>query len=988
VRSIHRLSILGLLALSAATLALRCEESSPETIEIPGLTGEVRVVVDRLGSPHVFGQNDFDVARVQGWLHARDRLFQMDLTRRQVDGSQAELLGEGLIGADIQARTVGLQRAAQRSLDALPSRTRAIIEAYTEGVNAWIDAAEAGGTLPPEYAELELTRVDRWLPVDTAKVGKGLAASLSLDIDAGNVETLQDYIETGDAESPRFDGEAMYFEDIFRTAPMDPASMVPDATGGVPFLTARAAPPGEDGVQVAGVGRTSRGRPGQRGERVLARLRESGFAALLERRRDHAIGSNEWGVDRSRTTTGFPLYANDPHLALDAPPTFYEIHLTVENDPVEGPLNVNGVSIPGAPLVVQGQNDRITWGSTTNPMDVTDLFDDQVVVSDDPACAPTRLCIQTEGELHRVDAAFADYFINTPGDGVLDNVRAASADQVPLTARLILTVPFRSFGPIVDVDDSNVILAGLFGQPAGPTTQALVLQYVGFHATQEIQTFAIWARAEGLDDFVDGLQEFDFGSQNWGYADVDGNVAIFTSGEMPLRKDLEAGGDPACLSPYFARDGSGPCNWVPDPARSQGQTIPFAVLPFEEMPQVVNPTNGFVVNANNDPAGTSLDNDALNQFRPSKPEAIYYLNQGYSIGDRAGRITRLLRDAVEAGEALDLDDMKRFQANVQPLDAELLRPFLVAAFDNASRTGAPAELAALASDPEITEAVERLRSWELGSPTGLPEGYDQVDTDGIRTDYVSSREVRESVAMTIYSVWRAKAVKAVIDQPLRDLGLRNPGSSRMLAALVHHLSQDPFSGVGASGFDFFPEPATLTSAADRRDHTLLSALRTALDALASPDFENAFGGSTDQDDYRWGRLHRITFDHRTNPAYSIPPAADYLDVSPELLGLARDGGFGVVNASSHSAVADEENEFRFGGGPNRRYVGAAGASATPGSGISGQQILPGGPSGVPGSPDYALQLGRWLTADYDSVDMSETEARRGARDELRFAPAP
>ncbi|MGH0038167.1 MAG: penicillin acylase family protein [Myxococcota bacterium] len=980
---LQRLAPLGLAVLAASTLALQCPSSSPDRFEIPGLEAEVRVVVDRLGTPHVFGESDLDVARVQGWLHARDRFFQMDLTRRQVDGTQAELLGEGSLGGDIQARTVGLHRAAQRSLDALPARTRAVIDAYTEGVNAWVDAAEAGGFLPPEYAELELTRVDRWQAVDVAKVGKGLAASLSLDIDAGNLETLEDYIETGAAAAPPFDGEAMYFEDIFRSAPMDPASMVPDATGSVPYLTAGATAPGASARQLAGAPAPIDPR---RTARVRSRVERSTLHAQLEDRSEHFVGSNEWGVDASRSATGFPLYANDPHLSLNVPATFYEVHLNVENDPVEGPLNVSGVSIPGAPLVVQGQNPHITWGSTTNPMDVTDLFDDRVVVSDDPACAPTRLCIESEGELHRLDAEFADYFVNDPDDGVLDNVRMASADQVPLTSRLILTVPFRSFGPVVDIDDAGVVLEGLFGQPAGGTTQALVLQYVGFHATQEIQTFAVWARAENLDDFVVGLKEFDFGSQNWGYADVDGNVAIYTSGELPLRRDLEAGGDPACRSPFFARDGSGPCNWVADPARSQGQTIPFAVLPFEEMPQVVNPANGFVVNANNDPAGTSLDNDPLNQFRPSKPSAIYFLNQDYSIGDRAGRITRLLRDALASGEALDADDMKRFQANVQPLDAELMRPFLVQAFDNAARAGAPAELAALAADAGVAEAVERIRDWDLDSPTGIPEGYDRGDTDGIRTDYVSSREARSSVAMTLYSVWRAKAVKAVIDQPLRDLGLRNPGSSRMLADLHHLLDQDPFSGVGASGFDFFPEPAGLASAADRRDHTLLSALRSALDALASSDFQDAFGGSTSQDDYRWGRLHRITFDHATNPAYSIPPAAGYQDLGPDLPGVARDGGFGVVNASSHSALADEDDEFRFGGGPNRRYVGVGGASATPGSGIAGEQILPGGPSGVPGSPEYATQLGRWLTADYDAVDMSEVEARRGATGELLLAP--
>ncbi len=144
---------------------------------------------------------------------------------------------------------------------------------------------------------------------------------------------------------------------------------------------------------------------------------------------------------------------------------------------------------------------------------------------------------------------------------------------------------------------------------------------------------------------------------------------------------------------------------MPDPAHSQGQAIPFEILPFEEMPHTVNPENGFFVNANNDPAGVSLDNDPLNQVRPSKPTAIYYLNPSFAIGMRAGRITRLVRDQIEAGKKISYGDMQNFQANTQQRDAELMTPFLLEAFENASAPGAPSELAALAADPGVAEAV-------------------------------------------------------------------------------------------------------------------------------------------------------------------------------------------------------------------------------------------------------------------------------------------
>ncbi len=237
------LAALALLGLGVA--ALRCPPlptgGAGSRIELAGLRDEVRVIVDRFGIPHVFATNDADLVRVQGYLHARDRLFQMDMTRRQVDGTLAELLGERSLSGDVQARTLGLHRAAQRSLDAFDADTVELLGAYAEGVNQFIEEAEATGTLPPEYAALELTRVRRWEPLDTAIVGKGLAARLSLDIDLGRLEELEAYAAAGEAASPPFDGAALFAEDVRRVAPMDPAAMVPDATGSAPFLV-RGAP--------------------------------------------------------------------------------------------------------------------------------------------------------------------------------------------------------------------------------------------------------------------------------------------------------------------------------------------------------------------------------------------------------------------------------------------------------------------------------------------------------------------------------------------------------------------------------------------------------------------------------------------------------------------------------------------------------------------------------------------------------------------------
>ncbi len=925
-----------------ASLAVQCDKF----VVLPGLEDEVKVTFDDDGVPHFLAENDLDLARAQGYVHARDRFFQMDATRREVSGDLAELLGPGRLGGDIQNRTVGLRRAAQRSLGALAPEGVALLQAYADGVNTWL----AEGTLPPEYAALELTQARPWDVVDSLAIGKAIAASLSLDIDVGLTIALQDFVEAG--VSNGFDGQALFSQDVYRAAPMDPASTVPDATGSVPYLAQAAAP----------VDRERLGLAAAAARRVQDRMSlASNFDRALNPR-ESFVGSNEWGVAGSRTDSGQPMIANDPHLSLNAPSTFYELHLQVSDDPVAGPMNVSGVGFPGTPGVILGQTERVTWGATTNPMDVTDTFLDTFhVLTPNCLALGSIACLESEGVLHPAEVEITTYFFNAIGDGVDDNLVDAG---LPLEQTLIVTVPFRSFGPVIDITDPSVI-------GGGGVTTALVLQYTGFHATGELETFRLWNRAENLSDFLEGLSHFDVGSQNWAYADVDGNLGYFASAENPLRRDLEDGAPYDGLGPMFIRDGSGPANWVPDPARSQGQAIPYAVLPADEMPQTLNPANGFFVNANNDPAGTSLDNDPINQYRPSKPTAIYYLNPGYAIGMRAGRITRLIQETIDLGKPVTRNTMKRIQANTQQLDAELMTPFLLTAFDNASAPGAPAELAALAGDPGVAEAIARLADWDYSTPTGIPEGWDAADKPGKNGPLVSNEEAAASVSATIYNLWRGKAIRAVIDARLADFGL-GAGSTEALKALHHMLSQSPYTGVAAAGIDWIPNPGSL-SAEERRDLALLEALQSALVALASNEFAPAFANSTDQDDYRWGKLHRIVFDHAFNPAWSIPPEAGFDNVGAQLRGISRDGGYNVVNASGFGARGTGLNSFMFGGGPVRRYVGEANPSALPGPAIAGENSMPGGPSGVPGSPDYATQLPVWLTADTHEVGMERRD---------------
>ncbi len=909
---------------------------------VPGLNFAASVTRDIDGIAHIKAANEHDLFFLQGWVHAADRLFQMDVTRRQASGTLAELLGPAALPGDVQVRTIGLRRAAERSLPVQSPEGREALDAYADGVNAWV----AGNALPAQYAALQITKVDPWTPVDSLVIGKAIAFSLSFDLDIDLTIIAQTYQAVGGAAG--FDGAALFSQDLFRSQPFSAASTVPDAIA----VAAVAASTAEGASTKAAVGGASTIPTAALKLAHDYRARAEKVPLLAQTLdRTFTLGSNEWAIAGRHTATGKPILANDPHLALDTPSTFYPIALHA------GSFDVQGEGFAGTPYVILGQNKRVAWGATTNPMDVTDTYVEQV--RPDPT-SPSGLATVYRGQLEHVLPIPETFRINARTPGQHDTIITVPPGGGVPAATLI--VPRRNNGPIISLNQS-----------AGT---ALSVQYAGFSATRELDTFRLFDQARDLGDFQQALTFFDVGSQNWAYADVNSHIAYFTSAEMPLREDLQAGTVNG-LPPYFLRNGTGGNEWLPATNHYPGQALPYEILPPPEMPQVVDPSAGFFVNANNDPAGTTLDNDPLNQLRPAG--GIYYLNVGYD-GFRGGRITEMVRGAVGAGRKLTAQDVKHQQADVTLLDAEFFTPFIVAALERAEVSTTPG-LAALGADQRIIEAVGRLAAWDRTTPTGIPEGYDAADANGQRGQ-PSTQEIANSVGATIYSVWRGQYVRNVVDSHIAPYGLPQPGSDEAMKALKTLLLRfDERHGVGASGIDFFAVPG-VSDAADRRDLLLLKSVSDALGLLAGPSFDAAFHGSTVQADYRWGKLHRVTLDAVLGAPWSTPPAGGAFPAPlPGLQGIPTDGGFNTVDASSHGARADSVDEFTFGGGPVRRFV----AQPRPGR-MDAISSLPGGTSETLGSPYYLNLLPRWLTNDTYPIRLRHNDLAKATASVIRYIP--
>lgn len=485
------LGLLGLLLLAAGGGYWWLLRSLPDLdgeVLVSWLDEPVTITRDRHGIPHIEAENFQNAIFAQGFAHAQDRLWQMEFQRRVGAGRLAEIVGEPALPTDRFMRMLGVYQLAKASLGHLSADSLAWLDAYAAGVNAFLD--QRSGPLPPEFLLLGHADIEPWTPADSVVWIKMMALDLSRN---WRSELLRARLAKQLSDDQIIDLWPGYAND-------DPITLSDLAHGLDLERLAAVLPPGPQ--------------PG--------------------------MGSNAWVVSGDHSETGAPLLANDPHLGLSAPGTWYLAHLKAPE------LELIGAGLPGVPGIVLGHNGEIAWGMTNTGPDTQDLF------------------------VERIDPEDTDRYLIPGGSAPFTKraevIHVKGGDSITLTVRTTRHGPVISdlVGSASDVVDDDQILALAW--------TALI------ENDTSIETLFDLAKATEWSAFLEAVRGHDTPMQNVLYADKSGHIGFVAPGNVPIRKQ----GDGLWPVPGW----TGSHDWVD-------------VVSFEGLPKVFDPRNGMLLNGNN-----------------------------------------------------------------------------------------------------------------------------------------------------------------------------------------------------------------------------------------------------------------------------------------------------------------------------------------------------------------------------------------------------
>jgi penicillin amidase len=517
-------------------------QSSPKVdgeLTIAGLDGAVDVYRDGMGIPHIYATTAHDLFMAQGYIHAQDRFWQMDFWRHIGSGTLSEMFGKGQVDTDKFLRTLGWRQIAEQEYVQLSPESKAILEDYSAGVNAYIQD-RTPVQLSLEYSILTglLNRgykIGPWTPINSLTWGKSMAWDLGGNMDDEIERAI--LLKTLTPEQ---------LADLYPPYPADYPVIVPKIGAGTP--------------------------PANPVTSISDQLSDIDFQPVRDELTlldnvlgptNSDIGSNSWVISGKLTATGMPLLANDMHLSIQMPSIWYQNDLHCQPKSDACPFEVTGFSFAGVPGVVAGHNDRIAWGFTNLGPDVQDLFIEKVN-PDNP-------------DQYEVDGKWVDFETRQ------ETIKVGGGDPVEITVRISRHGPIisDSYGPLKDKVDPKDKEAQPFKDKSGislPEHYAIAMSWTALKPSTPFE--AIWGfnKAQNWDEFRAAARNFHVPAQNIIYADVDGNIGYQTPGDIPIRKK---------------GDGTLPVSgW-----NSEYDWTGY--IPFDDLPYVFNPQSGYIATANN-----------------------------------------------------------------------------------------------------------------------------------------------------------------------------------------------------------------------------------------------------------------------------------------------------------------------------------------------------------------------------------------------------
>jgi penicillin G amidase len=519
------------------------------TATVPDLQAAVTVIRDANGIPQIYASTSADLFMAEGYLHASERMWQMEVWRHISSGTLSELFGKSEVKTDEFIRTLGWHQSAVRDYAAASPAARAALDAYAKGVNAWL-ATHTMGSLPFVVAGflgagggLSGYKPKPWSAVDSVAWAKVEAWQLGGNMDTEIFNLLL---------SAKVDPAAI--QELSPPYPSDMPVIVPTGAPGSGGAGATGQSTAPDPAVVASADSSAV----QQDLLALMNLSDgigalTGLGPTSSATASGGVGSNDWVVSGAHTASGSPMLANDPHLAHSMPSLWYMVGLHCQPVSSACPYDVTGVSFPGDPGVVLGHNAKIAWGFTNVNPDVEDLFVERVDPND-----PKKY--EYKGQM-------------LPFQTRTETIDVAGGAPVTYTVRSTV------HGAVISDVENDLKPASAGGGGLAGTGVVYALRWTATAAVGHVLDAILQLdQATDFTTFRAALADFDAPSQNVVYADVNGHIGYQMPGLIPIRK---------------AGDGSVP---VPGWTGAYDWT---GYVPQNQLPYLYDPPSGIIATANN-----------------------------------------------------------------------------------------------------------------------------------------------------------------------------------------------------------------------------------------------------------------------------------------------------------------------------------------------------------------------------------------------------